>query len=124
MRQVRKASVGALIDDLVIRGLWDHTLLVLIGEFGRAPVTNRTGRDHWSKCWSMSFGGAKARGGVVVGATNAHGTEIKDRPVTVPDLLATFYTALGIDTNKEVDVDGRPATLLDRGSGTPIREAF
>lgn len=119
-------AVGALVEDLIARGLWDHTLVVLMGEFGRTPgLSSRTapGRDHWSKCWSASFGGAGVRAGAVVGSTNAAGTDIHDRPVTVPDLLATFYAALGIDSAKEVDVGGRPIRLLDRGQGTPISEA-
>jgi hypothetical protein len=120
-------AVGAMIDDLIARGLWEHTLVVLMGEFGRSPkLAGRSdpGREHWSKCWSMSFGGAGARGGVVVGATTEDGTDVKDRPVTIPQLIATFYTALGIDPRMELNVDGRPTRILDRGSGDPIREAL
>jgi hypothetical protein len=120
-------AVGALLDELIARGLWEHTLVVLMGEFGRTPRAtrgDRTGRDHWSKCWSMSFGGAGVKGGVVVGATTADGTNVKDRPVTIPDLLVTFYQALGIDPRKEVDVQGRPTAFLERGVGKPIREVL
>jgi len=116
-------AVGALVNDLIARGLWEHTLVVLMGEFGRSPNYSG-GRDHWSKCWSMSFGGAGTRGGVVVGATSDKGTEIKERPVTVPDLLVTFYQALGVDPRKEVDVQGRPTPFVDRGAGAPIKEAL
>jgi Protein of unknown function (DUF1501) len=117
-------AVGAMVDDLIARGLWEHTLVVLMGEFGRTPRQSRAGRDHWSKCWSMSFGGAKARGGVVVGETDENGEEVKDRPVTVRDLLVTFYEALGVDPHKEVDVQGRPTPYVDRGTGAPIHEAL
>lgn len=120
-------AVGALIDDLMVRGLWDHTLVVLMGEFGRTPkLAGRSdaGRDHWSKCWSMSFGGVGAARGVVVGSTDYDGTDVRDHPVTIPDLLATFYTALGIDPRKDIDVDGRPTLLLERGVGKPITEAL
>jgi hypothetical protein len=117
-------AVGALVTDLVARGLWEHTLVVLMGEFGRTP-TYSAGRNHWGKCWSVSFGGARVRGGAVVGATNENGTDVRDRPVTVPDLLATFYAALGIDPRKEVDVEGRPTPLVERGAaGKPIREVL
>jgi hypothetical protein len=117
------AAVGALVNDLIARGLWEHTLVVLMGEFGRSPNYS-SGRDHWSKCWSMSFGGAGTRGGVVVGATSDKGTEVKERPVTIPDLLVTFYQALGVDPRKEVDVQGRPMPFVDRGIGAPIEEVL
>ncbi|HJZ89367.1 MAG TPA: DUF1501 domain-containing protein [Gemmataceae bacterium] len=120
-------AVGALVDDLMARGLWEHTLVVLMGEFGRTPYLARekgSGRDHWARCWSMSFGGAAARGGVVVGKTTDDGKDIKERPVTVPDLLVTFYAALGLDPHKEVDVQGRPTPLVERGVGKVIREAL
>jgi hypothetical protein len=119
-------AVGALVNDLVARGLWDHTLVALMGEFGRAPTVDGGrggGRNHWSKCWSVSFGGAGVKPGVV-GATDENGTDVQDRPVTVPDLLATFYAALGIDPRKEVDVDGRPTPLVERGAGKPIAEVL
>jgi hypothetical protein len=116
-------AVGALIEDLMARGLWRHTLLVLMGEFGRSPSYS-SGRDHWSKSWSMSFGGAGVKGGVVVGSTDADGREIKARPVTLPDLLTTFYEALGVDPFKDVDVQGRPVPFVERGSGKPIHEVL
>lgn len=123
LNQTFDAAVGAMIDDLIARGLWEHTLVVLMGEFGRTPSYSG-GRDHWSTCWSMSFGGAGAKGGAVVGATNDTGREIKDRPVSVPDLLVTFYELLGIDPRKEVDVQGRPTSFLERGIGKPLREVL
>jgi hypothetical protein len=116
-------AIGAMIDDLVARGLWKHTLLVLMGEFGRSPSYS-SGRDHWSKSWSMSFGGAGVKGGVVVGSTDADGRGIKDRPVTLSDLLTTFYEALGVDPFKDVDVQGRPVPYVERGSGKPIHEVL
>lgn len=120
-------AVGALIDDLIARGLWQHTLVVLMGEFGRTPsLSGRSGggRDHWSKCWSMSFGGGGVRGGVVVGSTDTAGRDVKERPIAIADLLVTFFEALGIDPRKEVDVQGRPTSFLERGIGTAIREVL
>jgi hypothetical protein len=118
-------AAGALIDDLQERGLWESTLVVLMGEFGRTPDIQGQGppgRNHWTRNWAMSLGGCGIRGGVVVGQTNENGTDIKDRPVTVPDLFATFYTALGINPNKELEFEGRPIPFVENKSGKPVAE--
>jgi len=117
--------VSALVHDLIERGLWEHTLLVCMGEFGRMPTisTGALGRDHWNKSWSMSMGGCGIKSGVVLGSTNIDGTEIKDRPVTVPELFATFYSALGIDPKKELHYLGRPMPLIENGA-KPIAEVL
>ena len=120
-------AVGALIDDLTARGLWQHTLLVLMGEFGRTPEIlgqGPPGRNHWTKSWSLSFGGCGLKEGVVVGATNRDGTAVQDRPVTVPDLFCTFYKALGLNPHKELRFQGRPIPLVEDKLGTPIQEVF
>lgn len=120
-------AVGALVDDLIDRGLWDRTLVVLMGEFGRTPEImgqGSPGRNHWTKSWSLSLGGCGVRPGVVVGSTNDDGTAVKDRPVTIPDLFATFYTLLGIDYRTELEFEDRPVPLTENGRGTPIREVL
>ncbi|WP_439631957.1 DUF1501 domain-containing protein [Gemmata sp.] len=120
-------AVGALIDDLIDRGLWETTLVVMMGEFGRTPEIlgqGPPGRNHWTKSWSMSLGGCGVKPGVVVGSTNDDGTAVKDRPVTVPDLFATFYTLLGIDYRTELDFEGRPMPLTENGKGRPVKEVL
>lgn len=120
-------AVGALIDDLTDRGLWDRTLVVLMGEFGRTPEImgqGSPGRNHWTKSWSLSLGGCGVKPGVVVGSTNDDGTAVKDQPVTIPDLFATFYTLLGIDYKHELGFEGRPVPLTENGKGTPVREVL
>jgi hypothetical protein len=120
-------AVGALVDDLRARGLWDKTLVVLMGEFGRTPDImgqGPPGRNHWTKSWSLSLGGCGVKPGVVVGSTNEDGTAIKDRPVTIPDLFATFYTLLGIDYRKELDFQYRPVPLTENGKGAPVKEVL
>ncbi|MBA4063157.1 MAG: hypothetical protein C0501_05485 [Isosphaera sp.] len=119
-------AVGAMIDDLRDRGLWDKTLVVLMGEFGRTPEImgqGPPGRNHWTKSWSLAFGGCGVRP-AVVGSTNEDGTAVKDRPVTIPDLFATFYTVLGIDYRKELDFEGRPIPLTENGKGSPVKEVL
>ncbi|MDX1948765.1 MAG: DUF1501 domain-containing protein [Pirellulaceae bacterium] len=120
-------AAGALIDDLIARGLWEQTLVVCMGEFGRTPEIQGQGppgRNHYTKNWALSFGGCGMKEGVVIGKTNADGTEIIDRPVTIHDLFCTFYTILGIDPHKELDFEGRPIPLVENKLGQPLREVL
>ena len=84
------------------------------------------GRDHWCHCWSMVLGGGGIRGGQVVGASDERGAYPAERMVTMGDLYATVYKALGIDWTKEyMHPIGRPikiANSMDDVTGTPIRE--
>lgn len=120
-------AAGALIDDLIDRGLWERTLVVMMGEFGRTPEIlgqGPPGRNHWSKSWSLSFGGCGVKEGVVVGATNRLGTEIEDRPVSIHDLFCTFFTLLGLDPHHELTYEGRPVPLVENKLGRPISEVL
>lgn len=120
-------AVGALIDDLIDRGLWASTLLVLMGEFGRTPEISgqgQPGRNHWTKCWSLSFGGCGLKEGLVIGSTNENGTDLKDRPVTIHDLFCTFYKTLGINPHKELEFENRPIPFVEDKLGKPMEEVF
>ncbi|MCA9205043.1 MAG: DUF1501 domain-containing protein [Planctomycetales bacterium] len=120
-------AVGALIDDLIDRGLWSHTLLVLMGEFGRTPEIagqGQPGRNHWTTCWSLSFGGCGLKEGLVIGSTNENGTELKDRPVTIHDLFCTFCRTLGINPHKELEFENRPIPFVEDKLGKPMDEVF
>ncbi|MCS7024348.1 MAG: DUF1501 domain-containing protein [Bryobacteraceae bacterium] len=120
-------SFSALLDDLEERGLLDSTLVIAMGEFGRTPTINANlGRDHWPNCWSLALAGGGIRGGVVVGASDEKGYNVADRVVTMGDLYATIYKALGIDWKKEYMTPiGRPikiANSLDDQTGEPVAE--
>src|SRR5262245_25500161 len=106
---------SALMADLEQRGLLDETLLIWMGEFGRTPGINpRTGRDHYPPAWSVVLGGGGIRGGQVVGRTDPAGVTVQDRPVSVPDLMATIFLALGLDHNKQNQSNvSRPIRLAD-----------
>ena len=129
--RVRKLSealdrgASALIDDLIANGLWSETLLVCVGDFGRTPrINGRGGRDHFPQISSVLLGGGPIQGGTVVGATDADGEEIVDRPVSVPDLFATLTAALGIDGGEvHVTPAGRPVTTVDE-TGSAVSELF
>jgi hypothetical protein len=105
----------ALLRDLRERGLLESTMVLCIGEFGRTPKINgNTGRDHWPGTWSTVVAGGGIRGGQVIGATSDDGMQVRDRPVTVPDLIATASQRLGIDPTKQnVSNVGRPIRIAD-----------
>jgi hypothetical protein len=97
-------GLGALIADLKNEGLFDETLIVAMGEFGRtvgAPNT-QTGRDHFLQ-QSVLMAGAGIRGNRAIGATDSEGRAItepgwsRNREIRAEDIEATIYSALGID---------------------------
>jgi Protein of unknown function (DUF1501) len=91
------AAYTALLTDLKARGLFDSTLVVATGEFGRTPKLNRDGgRDHWAGAWSMLLAGAGVEGGTVIGSTDRHATEVRDTPMTPADLATRIETTLGL----------------------------
>lgn len=93
-----------------------------MGEFGRTPRINANdGRDHWPNAWSAVLAGGGIRGGNVHGATDPVGGNVVGAATTVPDLLATMATLLGLDpAHSETSPAGRPVSVTD--GGTPIRE--
>jgi hypothetical protein len=112
-----------LLEDLQQRGMLRNTLVVAMGEFGRTPHLNpRGGRDHWPGVWSILFAGAGVNGGRVIGASDATGSEPKDRPVTPADAAATIYKGIGIDLRTHLpNPDGRTLPIT---AGEPIHELF
>jgi hypothetical protein len=110
-------GLGTLIRDLHEKRMLDKTLIVCMGEFGRTPKINaNNGRDHYPRAWSAMLAGGGIQGGRVIGATDKDGVEVKERPVTVPDLFATIYSAIGVDPKKKnVSPLGRPIALSDNG---------
>lgn len=105
---------ATLLSDLKDRGLLDSTLVVWMGEFGRTPVN---GKGHFSKAWSTVLCGGGLKTGQVVGKTDKIGGTVEDRPVRVPDFLATLCKGLGIDPTKQYrDRNGRPFRIVDKGA--------
>ena len=114
-------AFAALLGDLSARGRLGSTLVACMGEFGRTPVVNgNDGRDHWPQAWSAALAGGGIRGGVVRGATDGDGANVAS-PTSVPDLLATMATLLGLDpAHTETTAAGRPIAVTD--DGAPLRE--
>ena len=111
-------AVGNLIEDLNARGLLKRTMVICTGEFGRTPKINANdGRDHFPRCWSGLIAGGGIKAGYVHGATDATGSEVKDKPVHIGDLHATMCEALGVDGTKEnMTPQGRPIRIVDKGT--------
>jgi len=112
------------VGDLKERGMLDRTLVIWMGEFGRTPKVNpRTGRDHYPRAFNVALAGAGIHGGQVIGSTTPDGTDVKARPVSVPDLFCSFYQALKINPRKEnMSTLGRPIKLMDKGQA--VKELF
>lgn len=115
-------AVGNLVDDLQARGLLKRTMVIVTGEFGRTPKINpRDGRDHYPACFSSFIAGGGIKQGYVHGSSDAKGVSVKDNPVTIGDLHATMYDAMGIDFTKEnITPEGRPIRVVDKGK--PVKE--
>ncbi len=105
---------AALLDDLASRGLLDETLIVWVGEFGRAPkiTAANAGREHWPRCYSAALAGGGIRGGQVYGASDRWGAYPALNPTSPDDIGATILHALGIDPATEIpDPVGRPMRI-------------
>lgn len=108
---------AGLLTDLKDRGMLENTLVVWTGEIGRTPkINNRAGRDHYVRCWSTALAGCGVKGGLVYGASDADGVEVKDSPVTEGDFFATIYQALSINPREENFAGVRPVPLAPFGS--------
>jgi uncharacterized protein (DUF1501 family) len=123
-------SFSALIEDLDQRGMLADTLVVCMGEFGRAPrialeprfAGATPGRKHWAGVYSIVMAGAGAQRGAVVGQSDRLGAE----PVTARfgpwDVAATIFHALGIAPNSEyLDAADRPFRASE---GQPMTAVF
>jgi len=94
-------GLATLLTDLSDRGLLDSTIIWCSGEFGRTPRVQweppwMGGRGHWGNVFSTFVAGGGFKGGHVVGSSDEHGAEVKDRPVYPCDLIASMYELLGI----------------------------
>ena len=92
-----------------------------MGDFGRTPnINGNDGRDDFPNAWSAVLAGGGIKGGVVHGETDAQGAKVVSYPVTVPNLLATVATTLGLDpADMAQSPAGRPFSLTD--GGVPVK---
>lgn len=100
------AAVSQLIVDLKANGLFQNTMIVMLGEFGRTTgaLSGQQGRDHFVQQFAF-LAGAGIKGGRAIGATNSLGSFSdpnnfgwsRQRDIRPEDLEATIYSALGIN---------------------------
>ncbi|MEZ4702242.1 MAG: DUF1501 domain-containing protein [Rhodothermales bacterium] len=107
--------IAGLLRDLKARGLFDQTLVVWAGEFGRTPFAQGSdGRDHNPSAFSIWLAGAGVRGGTIYGETDEYGYRVVDKPTTIHDLHATMLYLLGLDHEKlTYRFGGRDIRLTD-----------
>ncbi len=121
--------IAALIKDLKQRGLFEETLIIWGGEFGRTPFREgRTaaskilGRDHYPDAFTMWMAGGGVKGGFEYGASDELGFQVAENPVHVHDLQATILHQLGFDHERlTYRFQGRDYRLTDV-HGRVVRE--
>ena len=113
--------IAGLLKDLKARGLFEETLVIWAGEFGRTPFAQGTnGRDHNPSAFSIWLAGAGIRGGTVYGATDEYGYRAIENITTIHDLHATMLHLLGMEHERlTYRFSGRDIRLTDVG-GTVI----
>jgi hypothetical protein len=113
-------ALSTLLRDLRERDLWQSTVVLVIGEFGRSPAINPLdGRDHWPTGFSCLIGGGGLKSGVVIGSTDPDGKrKAPTDPIEVADLFATILKVFDVNFAHEVITPiGRPIAF---SSGKPI----
>lgn len=107
--------IAALLADLKQRGLFESTLVIWSGEFGRTPFAQgANGRDHNPYGFSIWMAGGGVKGGVTYGATDEFGYKVVENRVEIHDLHATMLHLLGVDHTKlTYRFSGRDMRLTD-----------
>jgi hypothetical protein len=114
---------AALLQDLSERGLLDSTIVWWGGEFGRTPRVLweppwNGGRGHWGSAFSTVLAGGGFKGGHVIGSSDAHGEEVKDRPVAPADVVGSILEQLGLDLDTKLpNPDGLDIRLVPAAPG-------
>jgi uncharacterized protein (DUF1501 family) len=116
-RDVDQPTYG-LIQDLKRHGLFEDTLIIWGGEFGRTIYSQgglskeNYGRDHHPRCFTMWMAGGGSRGGTIYGQTDDFSYNIVENPVHIRDFHATVMHLLGIQHDRfTVRVQGLDARL-------------
>ena len=116
-------GLATLLQDLGERGLLESTVVWWSGEFGRTPRVQweapwNGGRNHWGDCFCALVAGGGFKGGQVVGSTDAHGEQVRDRPVYPADVIGSIFQVLGIDPDGKLpNPQGLDVPVMPVGAG-------
>lgn len=147
MKKDVDVPVSQLILDLEERGLLDRTLVVIASEFGRDMMTegkpDKTVKEqvkqpeimtepkhygmhrHFTEASSIVLFGGGFKKGFLYGKTaDERPCSIVENPVTITDLHATIYRAMGIPADTAYVVEKRPFYVTKDGKGKPVTELF
>lgn len=124
-------ALAALLSDLAERNLLDQTIVWWSGEFGRTPKVDwnppwNGGRGHYGKCFSAMVAGGGFMGGKVVGASDAKGENVLERPVYPQDLLGSIYELCGIDPEGQMPnpMNLKVPVLPPQSEGGRLKEIY
>ncbi|HEX2948423.1 MAG TPA: DUF1501 domain-containing protein [Armatimonadota bacterium] len=118
-------GLSALLQDLSDRHLLDTTIVWCCGEFGRTPKVDwdapwNGGRGHFGNCFSVLVAGGGFKGGHVVGATDAKGEKVIERPVYPEDLIGSILELLGINPDDKLpNSRGLDLKVMPSSDNTP-----
>ena len=147
MKREIDGPIAQLVLDLEQRGLLDRTLIVVASEFGRDMMTEgKPGKTvqeqikqpelmaepkhygmhrHFTEASSVLLFGGGVKKGFLYGRTaDERPCSIVENPVTIDDLHATIYQAMGIPPNLSYTVEKRPFYVTADGKGKPVMEIF
>lgn len=151
VKEMKKAidqPIARLILDLESRGLLDRTLVILASEFSRdmmiEGIPGSTAKDqsrakadvmmelkhyglhrHFTGSGSVLLFGGGSKQGFLYGATAPERPLLTiEKPVTITDLHATIYAAMGISPKTAFEIEKRPFYATEDGKGQPVRELF
>lgn len=121
LAQLSDGAIAALLDDLKASGMFQDTLVVIGGEFGRTPAVEvgglirvQNGRDHNNHGFSYVLAGGGVKGGIAYGATDEFGFRAVENRVHIHDLQATILHLMGLDhTRLTYRYSGRDFRLTD-----------
>lgn len=110
-------GISTLVQDLHGKGMNKDVLVIVAGEFGRTPKTNKeNGRDHFSNVNNILISGGDFEHGRIIGKTDNKATEVTDGLVNPSDLVSVIFKHMSINSKiQKVDNAGRPRYLIENG---------
>ena len=127
MAAITDRPIAALLSDLKMRGLFESTLVVWAGEFGRTPTMEgrANGRDHSPAGYTVWFAGGGIKGGQIIGQTDPIGYVAVEQPVTPYEFHATILHSLGLDSDRlTYEHHGLVEKPTGVEGGKPVLKAF